>query len=175
MELLNFLNSKGIGKLSSTHVSFSLLDKLNLTLLAMRSGCDLGFLSSRLNWKDFEIFTTLILERTAYTCQTNIHVVKPRAQIDVVAISTGVALIIDCKHWKAMSTKKMIECASQQRKRAKIYMKNQKKLNVGIPLIVTLYDSSQPLINKVPIVSIGRLRSFLMNYLLYENELLQVS
>lgn len=174
-ELIDFLINNGIGNFSNARVNFSPKDKLKLTLLALQHGCELGLISSQLDWRDFELFTTAILERTKYTCYTNIQMVKPRCQIDVVAVSREAALIIDCKHWKIMPTKNMITCANQQCNRAKSYMKKQKKLNIGIPLIVTLHEAPHALVKKVPFVSIGRLRSFVENFSLYEDQIYRVS
>jgi restriction endonuclease len=175
IELLDFLINNGIGTFSNSRVMFSAVDKLKVTLLALQHGCELGLISSKLDWRDFELFTTAILERTKYTCQTNIQTTKPRCQIDVVAISREAALIIDCKHWKAMSVKSMIACANQQCNRAEVYMQKQKKLNVGIPLIVTLHDAYHTLVNKVPFVSICKFASFLDNFSFYEDQLYRVS
>lgn len=175
IELLDFLINNGIGNFSNSRVNFSAFDKLKVTLLTLQHGCELGLISSKLGWRDFELFTTAILERTKYTCYTNIQTIKPRCQIDVVAISREAALIIDCKHWKAMPAKSMMACANQQCNRAKIYIQKQKKLNVGIPLIVTLHDPSHTLVNKVPFVSIERLPSFLGNFSFYEDQLYRFS
>jgi len=171
MELLRFLSSKGIGNLSNTEVSFSSTDKLKLLLLALRHECDPKLLSLNLDWKDFENFVTVILQTKNYGCRTNIHLTKPRIQIDVVATLGRMALIIDCKHWRNMAASKMVECANQQHARTRSYVKNNRNIDFGIPIIVTLNEGSQPFVNKIPFVPISRLGSFLTDYDLYRDQL----
>ena len=95
----------------------------------------------------------------------------PRIQIDVVATLGDMALIIDCKHWKNMAISKMVQCANQQYARTKIYVEKNRKIDCGLPVIVTLNEVSQPFINKIPFVPISRLDSFLKDYDLYSDQL----
>lgn len=171
MELLRFLGSKGIGNLSDAKVSFSSTDKMKLLLLALHHECEPNLLSLNLNWKDFENFVTIILQAKNYLCRTNIHLTKPRIQIDVVATLKGMTLIIDCKHWRNMTTSKMEECANQQYVRTKIYVERNRHINCGLPIIVTLNEVSQPFVNKIPFVPISRLGSFLKDYDLHRDQL----
>jgi len=171
MELLQFLSSKGIGNLSDTKVSFSSTDKMKLLLLALHHECDPTLLSLNLNWKDFENFVTIILQAKNYVCRTNIHLKMPRIQIDVVATLEGMALIIDCKHWRDMAASKMLDCANQQHVRTKIYVEKNRNIECGMPVIVTLNEVSQPFVNKIPFVPISRLGSFLKDYDLYRDQL----
>lgn len=171
MELLRFLSSKGIGNLSDTKVSFSSTDKMKLLLLALHHECDPTLLSLNLNWKDFENFVTIILQAKNYVCRTNIHLTMPRKQIDVVATLEGMALIIDCKHWRDMAASKMVDCANQQHVRTKIYVEKNRNIDCGLPVIVTLNEVSQPFVNKIPFVPISRLDSFLKDYDLYRDQL----
>jgi hypothetical protein len=175
VDVLKFLNRKGIGKLSGIQVSFSQIDKLKVLLLALESGCDPKLLSSKLDWRDFEAFTTLILDQTGYVCTKNIIIKKPRIQIDVIAKLNLTALIIDCKHWKKMSMKKMNECAKKQYRRTERYMKIDNNIRMGIPVIVTLYEYSGHIKNKLPFVPISKFRSFLTDYILYQDQIPYIS
>jgi hypothetical protein len=171
IELLNFLVSKGIGKRSKSKLNFSEIDKLNLLLFLLRNGSDTKILSSRLDWRDFELFTTIILEQENYFCQTNIYLKKPRFQIDIVGRAGKRALFVDCKHWKDMSETKRIECAYQQQKRARAYMKIDRNIKTGIPIIVTLNEPPSRFVDRVPFVAINRLHMFLKDYDTFQDEI----
>ena len=170
-ELLRFLSGKGIGNLSETKVRFTSTDKMKLLLLALQLECDPDLLSLYLNWKDFENFVTIILQAKNYVCRSNIHLTMPRIQIDVVATLGGMALIIDCKHWRNMAVSKMLQCANQQYARTKIYVEKNRNIDCGLPVIVTLNEVSQSFVNKIPFVPISRLDSFLKDYDLYSDQL----
>ena len=161
--------------MSDTKISFSTTDKMKLLLLALHHECDATLLSLNLNWKDFENFVTIILQAKHYVCKTNIHLTMPRIQIDVVATLEGMALIIDCKHWRNMAASKMVECANQQYVRTKIYVEKNRNIDCGLPIIVTLNEVSQPFVNKIPFVPISRLGSFLKDYDLYRDQLCRVN
>lgn len=171
IELLNFLVSNGIGKRSKSKLNFSEIDKLNLLLFLLRNGSDTKILSSRLDWRDFELFTTIILQQENYFCQTNVHLRKPRFQIDIVGRAGNRALFVDCKHWKDMSETKRIECAYQQQKRARAYMKIDRNIKTGIPIIVTLNEPTSRFVDRVPFVAINRLHMFLKDYDTFQDEI----
>ena len=59
--------------------------------------------SKHLNWRDFERFCSSILRGRGYRVRENIHLRKPRAQIDVFAASDRTSLAVDCKHWTRTS------------------------------------------------------------------------
>jgi hypothetical protein len=175
IELLNFLVSKGIGKRSKTSLIFSEIDKLNLLLFLLQNGCDAKILSSRLSWKDFELFTSIILKQSNYLCEINVHLRRPRFQIDVVGRAGKTALFVDCKHWKNMSTSKRIECAHQQQRRARAYMKIYGNIKNGIPIIVTLNEPASRFVDRVPFVAINRLHMFLKDYDSFQDEICCIS
>jgi hypothetical protein len=173
-ELLDFLASKGIGRRSNTTLIFSQADKLNLLLLLIQSGCDAKLLSSKLDWRDFEIFTSIILEQTSYYCKTNVHLRKPRFQIDIVGVAGKTALIVDCKHWKDMPAHTRYECATQQRRRARAYRRFDEKIRVTVPIVVTLNEQTQKFVNGVPFIAINRLRAFLIDCDAFQDEIFYI-
>lgn len=163
--LLNHLQRRGVGRFSGTQIRFTPSDKLNVLIICLEEGCQPSQLSSKLDWKDFELLTTLILQRQCYNAMSNIQFTKPRVQIDIVAISGRVVLVIDCKHWKKMSKIKMVECAIEQRRRAKIYFDKMRSCSsIIIPLIVTLHELPQQIIYEVPFVPITKLYSFIKEF-----------
>src|SRR5512145_2553272 len=83
-ELVKYLVYLGIGEFSDNSVSFSEKDKLDTILLAMKQGCDLERLSRKIRWKDFELFTSLLIESAGYSYERNVVFTNPRIQIDVI-------------------------------------------------------------------------------------------
>ena len=85
---------------------------------------------------------------------------KPTAEIDVVATRLGIALLIDCKHWKRMNHSALDIIVRKQTERVKHYVSNMKD-TIGVPVIVTLYQEETSFINRVPIVPILQFSSFI--------------
>ena len=83
----------------------------------------------------------------------------PRMEIDVVGIKFGVALLIDCKHWKRHSQSALENAVLKQVERTKQYVAKTKGV-IAAPAIVTLYQDKLSFINNVPIVPIFQFASF---------------
>jgi len=98
-ELVNYLINSGIGEFSDNSVAFSEKDKLDTILLAIKQGCDPERLSKKIQWNDFELFTSLLIESAGYSYERNVVFTNPRIQIDVIGFYRKIALLIDCKHW----------------------------------------------------------------------------
>ena len=84
---------------------------------------------------------------------------KPTMEIDVVGIHLGIALLIDCKHWKRLSRSALETIVVKQIERVKHYISSTKDV-VAAPVIVTLNQEEISFINKVPIVPILQFSSF---------------
>ncbi|HEX9319071.1 MAG TPA: nuclease-related domain-containing protein [Nitrososphaeraceae archaeon] len=163
LELLDFLSSRNIGKISGNRIEFDHKDKLRLALVALCRGCRPEILSSKIDWKDFELFTLLMLQKNAYRCEHNVSFTRPRIQIDLVAKYGRTCLIIDCKHWHGMSPSIMNRCANGQLRRAKVYLEKTKASFRLFPIIVTLNEMAPKAINGVPFVPISKLDGFLQD------------
>ena len=98
-ELVNYLINLGIGEFSDNSVAFSEKDKLDTILLAIKQGCDPERLSKKIQWNDFELFTSLLIDSAGYSYEKNVVFTNPRIQIDVIGFYRKIALLIDCKHW----------------------------------------------------------------------------
>tara|TARA_B100001167_G_C16473604_1_gene169067 strand:+ start:20 stop:328 length:309 start_codon:yes stop_codon:yes gene_type:complete len=85
---------------------------------------------------------------------------KPTVEIDVVGIHLGIAILIDCKHWKRMNRSALETIVTKQIERVKHYVSNAKNI-IAIPVIVTLYQEEPSFINRVPIVPILQFSSFI--------------
>ena len=81
-------------------------------------------------------------------------------EIDVIGVRLGVALLIDCKHWKKLSRSALETIVVKQIERVKYYVSNAKDV-IAAPVIVTLNQEETSFINKVPIVPILQFSSFI--------------
>lgn len=173
-DVIRFLDNNKIGRLSLKNkmISFSESDKIQMIVIAIRSGCDIQTCSQLLTWKDFEAFTSEVLIKSDYDTKVNIHLTKPRCQLDVVAVKNNFLLCIDCKHWRNYSRSAIIPYIEKQVVRTRTFLVNNKKIKKALPMLVTLYDSNFKLICGVPVVPIKSLQSFLLEFEALEEQLL---
>ncbi len=159
--VLEFLHSQGIGKLGRS-IEFSGADRLDAALLCIRHGCDVEQVSKHLRWQDFERLASETLRSFGYKTRTNVRLTKPRMEIDVLGVDSGLAIAIDCKHWKRNNLSSLSLYARKQVSRTKEVAKRN---NIGraIPAIMTLHAEAVKFIDGVPIVPVSQFRSFVMD------------
>ena len=135
-------------------------NKLKTALSAIKSGVPIEEASRDVDWKDFEGLVAEILESKNFEVIRNFRMRKPTMEIDVVGIHLGVAVLIDCKHWKRMSDSALEKIVLRQIDRVKHYVASTNEV-VAAPVIVTLYQEETKFARKVPIVPILQFSSFI--------------
>jgi len=135
-------------------------NKLKIALSAIKSGAPIEEASRDVDWKDFEGLVAEILESKNFEVIRNFRMRKPTMEIDVVGIHLGVAVLIDCKHWKRMTNSALEKIVLKQIDRVKHYVANTDEV-VAAPVIVTLYQEETKFVSKVPIVPIIQFSSFI--------------
>ena len=135
-------------------------NKLKIALSAIKSGAPIEEASRDVDWKDFEGLVAEILESKNFEVIRNFRMRKPTMEIDVVGIHLGVAVLIDCKHWKRMTNSALEKIVLKQIDRVKHYVANTDEV-VAAPVIVTLYQDEIKFVSKVPIVPIIQFSSFI--------------
>ena len=130
-----------------------------MAIMLIEKGFPLDEIAIALNWRDFEGLTAEILEAKNFAIIKNLILTKPRMEIDVIGIRLGVAMLIDCKHWKRYSTSALSEAVKKQIKRTKHYISKTSGA-IAVPVIVTLYQDKIDFIDRVPIVPIFQFSSF---------------
>ena len=138
-------------------------NKLKTALSAIKSGAPIEEASRDVDWKDFEGLVAEILESKNFEVIRNFRMRKPTMEIDVVGIHLGVAVLIDCKHWKRMTNSALEKIVLRQIDRVKHYVTNTDEV-VAAPVIVTLYQEETSFVNKVPIVPILQFSSFIDDF-----------
>ena len=135
-------------------------DKLKIAVALLENGSPIDEISIELNWRDFEGLTAEILSEKNFAVLKNFMLTKPRMEIDVVGIRLGIAILIDCKHWKRYSTSALSTAVKKQIERTKQYVAKTPG-SVAVPVIVTLYQDKIDFIDNVPIVPIFQFASFI--------------
>ncbi len=158
-KILETFLKKGIGSKQEGKYYFEDGDKLKTAIVLIKNGLSLDEVVIALNWKDFEGLTAEILEAKNFAIIKNLILTKPRREIDVVGIRLGIAMLIDCKHWKRYSTSALSETVKNQIERAKHYVSKTPGA-IAVPVIVTLFQDRIDFIDRVPIVPIFQFSSF---------------
>ncbi len=135
-------------------------DKLNIAVALLEKGLPIDEISVALDWKDFEGLTGAILASKDFAVIKNMILSKPRMEIDVIGIRLGIAILIDCKHWKRYSISSLTTAVKKQIERTKHYVKKTPGA-ISMPVIVTLYQDKVDFIENVPIVPIFQFSSFI--------------
>ncbi len=154
----------------------------------MNLGEQLEEILEKEGWKDFEKFVSGIISENGFLTINNFRFSynRKRNEIDIIAIQNPRIILIDCKHWKAkykrLSALKNASLIHYNRgmnfiniiKKLSI-IKDWKKVTI-ILAIVTLYEENIIEINKVYIVPLFKIISFLefVKSGLYDNYILKI-
>ena len=149
----------GIGKKQDDFYHFENGDKLKIAVALLEKGYPIDEISIELDWRDFEGLTAEILSEKNFAVLKNMMLTKPRMEIDVVGIRLGIAILIDCKHWKRYSSSALSTAVKKQIERTKQYVAKTPG-SIAVPVIVTLYQDKIDFIENVPIVPIFQFSSF---------------
>lgn len=165
---------------------YRLVDPLRAVEILQGMGVDVSRMIRFVEWRDFEKYIAEVLEEEGYEV---FHDVKrssvKRFQIDVLAINTSsrIALVVECKRWSRTlsALAKLVEAArnhlSRVRKLAQscewvaVSIPALRRARILVPVIVTLAQPQNPVIEGVPIVSVLTLRDFVRNAPDYIEEL----
>lgn len=148
-----------IGTKQDNFYYFEKGDKLKVAISLLEKGFPIDEISVALDWKDFEGLTAEILSSKNFAVIKNMMLTKPRMEIDVVGIRLGVAILIDCKHWKRYSVSSLRSVVQKQIERTRQYVAKTEGA-IAVPVIVTLYQDKVDFIENVPIVPIFQFSSF---------------
>ena len=159
IKILDNLMQNGIGTYENNLIQFEESDRLKTGMIAITMGAPIDEVSRFLSWQDFESLTAEILESRGFETTCNVVLTKPRMQIDVVGIKSGIAVLIDCKHWNKMNQSALEHAVRKQIERTRHFV-SKEKVQAAIPAIVTLYQHETKFIDRVPIIPIHQLDAF---------------
>jgi DNA-binding transcriptional MerR regulator len=158
--ILDEFIKNNIGTIQNNSYYFEDGDKLKIAVALLEKGFPIDEISVALDWKDFEGLTATILASKDFAVIKNMILTKPRMEIDVIGIRLGIAILIDCKHWKRYNTSSLTTAVRKQIERTKHYVAKTPG-SISVPVIVTLYRDKVDFIESVPIVPIFQFSSFI--------------
>lgn len=163
-ELFVFLSNYGI-KIENNKIDTSIYNKLTIALIAIHNGVDVVNICRKINWHDFELFSSEIMKYHGYAVYTTFRLKNPRREIDVIGIKSQKALLIDCKYWQKNSISGLKQIVEKQKNRSILFVQKS-KMNIenAFPIILTFLPNDFGYIDGVPIVSINKLNSFLLDF-----------
>ncbi|WP_320416551.1 hypothetical protein [Candidatus Nitrosotenuis chungbukensis] len=138
-KILEELARNHIGRFDGEVMEFDDGDKIKAVMFALEKGIPVDEAAEHLDWKDFEGLTAQILDIKDFAIIRNLILTNPRMEIDVIGIKFGVAMLIDCKHWKRHSQSALEKAVLKQVERTKQYVAKTKGA-IAAPAIVTLYQ-----------------------------------
>ena len=157
--ILDELIKNNIGTKQDNFYYFEEGDKLKIAISLLEKGFPIDEISVALDWKDFEGLTAEILSSKNFAVMKNMILTKPRMEIDVVGVRLGIAILIDCKHWKRYSVSSLSSVVKKQIERTRQYVAKTEGA-IAVPVIVTLYQDKVDFIENVPVVPIFQFSSF---------------
>lgn len=138
--------------------------KVMRALAACRLGVPPESVAKFLDWREFERFCASLLRARGYSVTENITLTKPRVQIDILARTRSLALLVDCKHWRhGMGTAALVRAASAQAERAKVIRERMRDLEPLAVVLLILSNEQARFVEGAAIVPIYTLGSFLSN------------
>lgn len=141
-------------------------------IVSCRTGADIGQVSALLDWTDFEHFCAALLRAWAYRVTENLVLSQPRIQIDILARSDSVALLVDCKHWtKGIGTSALARAAAAQTRRASLLRGKMSDVEPMIVVILILSNERPRYVRGTAVVPVHALRDFLTNLETYSESL----
>ena len=160
--VLKNLYSEGIGSGVGprSRVGFSLSDRVRCAVAAIRAGCGIEEVSLLLGWRDFEALASEVLRDCGYKTFNNVRMKAPRMEVDVVGVSSRIAIAVDCKHWKRYSQSALAKFCELQASRSERLL-GTLHVNGVVPVLLTLHSTACKFVNGVPAVPVAQFPSFI--------------
>jgi len=173
-EALAALEGNGLVTFSNGILTMDRRQRIMLAEELIHSGADAKRVSRLLGWQEFEGFSQNILAENGFSTRKH-FVFKSgvgRREIDILAWNDTFMLAVDCKHWlRNLSTGHMRDAAHAQLERVTaLAARPELFYRLGIlnpegrmiiPVILSLGEPRDRLLDGVPIVCVSKLLSFL--------------
>ncbi len=141
-------------------------------LVAMEAGAPPDLVSRYLDWKDFEGFCARLVAARGFAVTLDLRLNRPRAQIDVLARSSSIALLVDCKHWaRARGVGGLSAVVEKQAARARLVRKAMKDVEPMAVVVLSLVEERPKFVGGGAVVPMKALGDFLDNVLAYASNL----
>ena len=172
-EQVRSLSQRGLITANGEFIEVTSQQRVLLAEQLVRAGQDAQQVSSLLIWQEFEEFVETALDQSGFHSVRHVTFkgTVGRREIDVLAWNGVWILAIDCKHWSGiMGHSRLEDAAKAQAERVRALAQRPEIMRrFGIirtdlplvPILLTLGEPRDRLINGVPIVGLSRFSSFL--------------
>jgi len=168
------LHENGLLSWANEIIELDFVERMSLADHLIRNGCDLEKVSRSLKWQEFEDFAARSLDENGYRIFKHL-VFKSRAgrrELDLLAWNDNFMLAIDCKHWsRRLSPSRVQSAVTSQIERTNLLAERpdivaKHGLQIGerrnmLPVIITLAEPRERIVDGVPVVAVMKLLSFL--------------
>jgi hypothetical protein len=134
-----------------------------------------------LTWQEFERFSEECVSGAGFETQkgTVFNHDKRRWQVDLTGVRDQVLLVIDCKHWESPNYSSKFGKAVQHQNQCLWpiiqHLRALGRLTAqevwALPMIITLFEPRESLLDRVVLVSVGQLADFLEHVTPFDLEL----
>ncbi len=164
-ELLQYLQDEGVIQENQLH-------PVKAAIALVKIGVPVERTAELLDWKEFESLCEEILNSHGFLTIKHVRFSfkGKRYEIDLLGLSSGVLLSIDCKKWSRARRHSLIESALQQRERTEAFSQALPELKrfklapgrmILIPMVVCWIPGGTGIYQGVPIIPLHSLNSYL--------------
>jgi len=141
-------------------------------MAAVRAGAPPEAVAEFLDWRKFEAFCASLFRARGFEVTENLTMTKPRSQLDLIARTVSLALVVDCKHWgRSMGPAALSKVAEAQVRRADQLRKKMSRIEPMVVVILVLSDEPTRYANGAAVVPIHALGDFVDNVEAYSEGL----
>jgi Holliday junction resolvase len=133
-------------------------------LAAIKAGASPEDVAEALDWREFEAFSAALFKAKGFDVLENVTTTRPRTQVDILARSASLTLVVDCKHWRrAMGMSSLTTVVASQAKRANLLRTKLQGLGPTVVVILSMTDEEARYLDGAAVVPIFALGNFLDN------------
>lgn len=138
----------------------------------LKMGAQPEVVSRLLSWQEFEHLSAALFKASGYSVKENVHLKKPRAQLDIVAAGPTLLLNVDCKHYqRGHSPSALAKFSRDQLRRSALLRKRESDQRPIASMILSMSEPEGKFAEGVAVVPVRTLRNFLTNIDSYMGQL----
>lgn len=139
--------------------------RVRASLRALTLGVEGDRIARYLHWREFEELSAQIFKEAGYIVflDTRIAGDSKRYQIDLIAYSSNLLLVVDCKHWvkpPAYTLRRRIVSTLENRIKALMKLEGETQVRI-IPAVLTLYQPKELIVEGCPYVPVRKISGFI--------------
>jgi len=141
-------------------------------MVALEAGVPPDYVARYLDWRDFEGFCARLMAARGFSVTLDLRLKRPRAQVDILARSSSIALLVDCKHWaRGRGGAGLYAVIEKQIARARLVRIAMKAVEPMAVVVLSLAEERPGFLGGAAVVPVRALGDFLDNALAYSAQL----